>query len=90
MCDLAATLRQKRSCTVRRHTYAFKRLPDGTTDINVVVIREGKNLKGWLLGFVLGTIGRSVLEKAFNNSIKAIEARNISARPSPTIHDAAA
>src|ERR1700747_730057 len=30
------------------HTYAFKRLPDGATDINVVVIREGKNLKGWL------------------------------------------
>jgi hypothetical protein len=72
------------------HTYAFKRLSDGTTDINVVVIREGKNLKGWLLGFVLGTIGRSVLEKAFNNSIKSIEARNIRAHPSPTIRDAAA
>jgi hypothetical protein len=25
---------------------------------------------------VLGTIGKSVLEKAFTNSIKAIEARN--------------
>jgi hypothetical protein len=33
-------------------------------------------LKGHLLGFVLETIGRSVLEKAFVNSIKAIEARN--------------
>jgi hypothetical protein len=41
-----------------------------------VVTREGKNLKGHLLGFVLETIGRSVLEKAFVNSIKAIEARN--------------
>jgi hypothetical protein len=38
-------------------------------------LREGKNLKGHLLGFVLETIGRSVLEKAFVNSIKAIEAR---------------
>jgi hypothetical protein len=39
-------------------------------------LREGKHLKGHLLGFVLETIGRSVLEKAFVNSIKAIEARN--------------
>jgi hypothetical protein len=29
-----------------------------------------------VLGFVLGTIGRRVLEKAFENSVKAIEARN--------------
>ena len=58
------------------HTYTFTRQPDGTTDIDVVVIREGKNLKGRLLGLVLGTIGRSVLEKAFNNSVKAIEVRN--------------
>ena len=27
------------------------------TDIDVVVVRDGKNLKGWLLGFVLGTVG---------------------------------
>ena len=58
------------------HTYTFARRPDGTTDIDVVVIREGKNLKGRLLGLVLGTIGRSVLEKAFRASVKAIEARN--------------
>jgi hypothetical protein len=58
------------------HTYTFSRLPDGTTDIDVVVVREGKNLKGRLLGFVLGTIGRGVLARAFENSVKAIEARN--------------
>jgi hypothetical protein len=58
------------------HTYTFTRQPDGTTDIDVVVIREGKNLKGWLLGLVLRTIGKSVLEKAFTNSVKAIEVRN--------------
>ena len=62
------------------HTYTFKRHPDGTTDIDVVVVRDGKNLKGWLLGFVLGTIGKSVLRKAFENSVKAIEARNGPAR----------
>jgi hypothetical protein len=58
------------------HTYTFTRQHDGTTDIDVVVIREGKNLKGRLLGLVLGTIGRSVLEKAFTENVKAIEVRN--------------
>ena len=58
------------------HTYTFTRRPDGTTDIDMVVVREGKNLKGRALGFVLGTVGRSVLKKAFENSVKAIEARN--------------
>jgi hypothetical protein len=46
------------------HTYTFTRRPDGLTDIDVVVVRDGKNLKGRLLGFVLGTIGKRVLEKA--------------------------
>ena len=58
------------------HIYTFTRQPDGTTDIDVVVTRDGKNLRGWLLGFILGTIGKRVLEKAFENSVKAIEARN--------------
>lgn len=63
------------------HTYTFTRKPDGTTDIDVVVIRDGKNLKGLALGFVLGTIGKPVLKRAFENSVKEIEARNSSAYP---------
>jgi hypothetical protein len=62
------------------HTYAFARQPDGTTDINVTVVREGKNLKGRILGFILATIGRRVLESAFNDSVKTIEDRNSAAR----------
>ena len=62
------------------HTYTFTRQPNGMTDIDVVVVRDGKNLKGRLLGFVVGTIGKGVLEKAFENSVKAIEARNGAAR----------
>ena len=62
------------------HTYTFTRLPNGLTDIDVVVVREGKNLKGRLLGLVLETIGKQVLQKAFENSVKAIEARNGVAR----------
>ena len=62
------------------HTYTFTRHPNGTSDIDVVVVREGKNLKGWLLGLVLGTIGKGVLKKAFENSVRAIEARNGAAK----------
>lgn len=62
------------------HTYTFRRQPNGTTDIDVAVVREGKNLKGWLLGFVLRTIGKNVLKNAFENSVKAVEARNGAAR----------
>ena len=58
------------------YTYTFTRQPDGNTDVEVVIVREGKNLKGWILGLVLGTIGRSVLKTAFENSVKAIEIRH--------------
>jgi len=58
-------------------TYTLARQSNGTTDVAVVVIREGKNLKGRLLGFLVGTVARrSVLEKPFANTIKAIEARS--------------
>ena len=62
------------------HTYTFTRLDDGRTRIEAVVVREGKNIKGRVLGLVLGTIGRSVLEKAFVNSLRAIEGRTASGR----------
>jgi hypothetical protein len=58
------------------HTYTFTRRPNGTTDVDAVVVRDGKNLKGWALGLVLGTVGKSVLKRAFENTVKAIEARN--------------
>jgi len=58
------------------YTYTFTRQLNGKTDVEVVVVREGKNLKGRLLGFVLRTIGRRVLERAFEMSVKAVEARN--------------
>jgi hypothetical protein len=59
------------------HIYTFEPRPDGMTDIDLDVVREGKNLKGRLLGLVVRTIGKGVLEKAFKNSVKAIEARSV-------------
>jgi len=62
------------------HTNTFARRPDGRTDLDAVVVREGKNLKGWVLGLVLGTIGKRVLTRAFEDTVKAIEARNYGER----------
>lgn len=61
------------------HTYTFKRRIDGMTEIDAVIVRDGKNSKGHLVEFVLAIFGRRVLGKAFHNSIRAIEARNMSA-----------
>jgi hypothetical protein len=58
------------------HTYDFSRQPDGTTAVDVTVVREGKNLKGRLLGIVVGIAGKRLLAKAFANTVKAIETRN--------------
>jgi polyketide cyclase/dehydrase/lipid transport protein len=57
------------------HTYTFERQPDGKTEVDYTVVRDGKTLKGHLLGFVVGTVGRGVLKKAFDHTVKAIEAR---------------
>ena len=58
------------------YTYTFGRSPDGATDVDVVIVRQGKNAKGRLLALVLGSVGKGVLKKSFVNSVKAIEARN--------------
>jgi hypothetical protein len=58
------------------YTYTFSRSPEGATDVNVVIVRQGKNAKGRILGAVLGTVGKGVLKKSFVNSVKAIEAQN--------------
>ena len=62
------------------HTYDFTRNANGTTDIDYVAVREGKNLKGRFLGIVLGSVGKSRLVKAFRNSVSAVEARDYPAK----------
>src|SRR5580704_15956026 len=47
------------------YTYTFTQQPNGMTDVDVVIVREGKNAKGRVLGLVLGTVGKGVLAKAF-------------------------
>ncbi len=58
------------------HTYTLTPQTNGTTEVDVVIVRDGKNLKGKLVGAFLGVIGKGQLEKWFANTLKAIEARN--------------
>ena len=58
------------------YTYTFKPEPQGKTEVDVDIVREGKNVKGKALALALGTVGKGVLAKAFDQSITAIEARN--------------
>jgi len=58
------------------HTYTFTPNSDGTTDLDVVVVRDGKNLKGRALGAVLAIFGKRVLGGALKKTVSAVEARN--------------
>ena len=58
------------------HTYTLTRQPNGTTDVDVVIVREGKNLKGRLVGAFLGIVGTGQLKKWFANTLKGLEARD--------------
>jgi hypothetical protein len=58
------------------HTYSLTRRTDGATEVDVVVVREGKNLRGRLLSALLGTVGRGLLERRFKGTVTAIEARD--------------
>src|SRR5580698_7803403 len=58
------------------HTYTLTPQPGGITDVDVVVVRDGKNLKGRLLETLVATGGKRVLAKALAKTATAIEARN--------------
>ena len=56
-------------------TYSFSSQPDGTTEVDVEVVREAKNLKGHGLALAFGVGGKRVLEKRFEETVKAIDER---------------
>jgi hypothetical protein len=61
------------------HTYKLGRKPDGTTEIDYVVVRDPKNLRGRVLELVLRTVGKGMLTKAFTKFVRAVEARQTDA-----------
>jgi hypothetical protein len=71
------------------HAYTFNRRPEGMTEIDYVVVREGKNAKGRVLALILGTVGKRGLRKAFENAVRSIEARHDTpAKPSTSLRTA--
>jgi hypothetical protein len=62
------------------HTYTLTPQPDGTTRLDAEVVRDGKNVKGKLTGWLLGGVAKASLGKALHNTVKAIEVRNAVAR----------
>src|SRR4030081_1081736 len=62
------------------HTYTLTRTPNGTTDVDVVVVREYKNVKGRVLRTGLGVLGRGALGRAFEKPLRAIVASNQGAK----------
>ena len=62
------------------HIYTFTRRPDGKTDLDAVVVRDGKNIRGRLLGFVLRFFGKRVLGNALAKTVEVIDARSAGTR----------
>jgi hypothetical protein len=61
------------------HTYTLTPQPDGTTVLDAVVVRDGKNAKGKVLGAVIGVVGKGHLGKQMKKTVEAIEARSAGA-----------
>jgi hypothetical protein len=65
------------------HKYTFTRKSDGTTDVDVVVVRDGKNVRGRALALVLAIVGKRAFAKDLKKTIRVIEARNRTAATGP-------
>jgi polyketide cyclase/dehydrase/lipid transport protein len=57
------------------HTYTLTPRGDGKTDVDVEVVRDGKNLKGKAIALLLPVLGKRVLGKTYDRTFRAIEAR---------------
>lgn len=64
------------------YVYTLTRQGDGTTHVDLEIVREGKNIKGKFLSWALGTVAKGKLRKAFDISVRGIEARHgLTAQP---------
>jgi hypothetical protein len=63
------------------HMYTLTPRADGRTNIEVVVVREGKNLLSRALATVVGVVGAPILHRQLDKSVAAIEARSNNRQP---------
>ena len=62
------------------HTYSFAIQPGGTTEVDVVVVRKGKNLMGRALELAVTIVGERFLGTTLAKTVKAVEARGDGAK----------
>lgn len=58
------------------HHYTLTQNTDGSTSVHAVIVRNGINLKGRLIGALLAPLGRSFISKNLRATLRAIEARD--------------
>lgn len=60
------------------HEYTLVPNPRGGCTINVVIVRQGRNVKGVLIGALAALIGKRFIRRELRNSIAAIERSKLS------------
>jgi hypothetical protein len=65
------------------HTYTFTPHPGGRTEIDAVVVRNGKTFAGRVFAAMAALVGPFVLRRQLDKSVRAIEARDDSDGPLP-------
>jgi hypothetical protein len=56
------------------HEYTVLPNPDGGSTINVVIVRQGRNVKGVLIGALAALVGKRYIRRELRKSIAVIEA----------------
>ena len=57
------------------HTFTLTTRPNGLTNVDIVVVRNGKSFKGRMLAIVTAFVGKRYLAGAYRKTINAIEVR---------------
>jgi hypothetical protein len=61
------------------HRYTLTQNADGSTSVHAVIVRNGINVKGRMIGALIAPLGKTFIGKNLRTTLRAIEAR--SAKP---------
>jgi hypothetical protein len=63
------------------HRYTLAQTTDGATSVYAVIVRNGSNFKGRLIGALLVVLGTTFIRKNLRATLRAIEARSAKSGP---------
>lgn len=58
------------------HRYTLTQTADGSTSVHAVVVRNGINFKGRMIGALLVVLGRTFIRRGLRTTLRAIETRS--------------